>query len=960
MKKIVNFILGVILAGHVIGQSDECASAPTLTVGASCSNTNWTVPQTYTNSSIAYPGCVAGNYRDGWYSFVATSTFTTVRVENFDRQMGMAVYSACNAANLVSCADAVTGQGVETSTFTTTVGTTYRVRIIRTNNNGGNDMTGTICVYNAPPPPANDNCSGATVLTHEANGSCTMVTSTVANATSSGIANCTGTADDDVWFRFTATGPIAVINRTTTGSWDSGIEIFASTGAAPGSCIGASLGCQDPEGSFTINSLVTGMNYYVRVYSWGSGVTPSNPAFTICVTSPTPPPAGSVIMTNGSTSACSGTFYDPGSIGNYANNQNTTFTICPSTAGAKLKLVFSSFSTESSLDFLEIFDGNSTAATLIGTYSGATNPGTIQASAGNSSGCLTFRFTSDFSSVYAGWVAAISCVIPCQTITTSITSVTPAPGPGGIIRLCQGQSLTATGTGTFSSSGAGATYSWNFGNGATASGNSTTYTYPAVGSYYLNLVATDANGCTNTNYNNQVVQVSTTPSITTSATPATLCTNQTSALNANVAMTTYSVNCTPPVSGTTFLPDGDGVSYETSITTNCYNPAATVTAPSDITNVCLTMEHSYLGDLQIELICPTGQTMILKSYDQDGSNTYLGSPIDDVTSGPGTGRTYCFTPSATVFLVDGTTSSAGSPSGNSVVAGDYKPLDGFSNMIGCPLNGSWTIRVTDNLNLDDGYIFNWDVNFSSGIISVPSYTPTIVSQGWVAQTTLTSTGTTTANVVPTNQGTPCFTYRVTDNFGCTYNSPQCITVNCGASLPIGLIRFEASAIDNTAVELNWETSSEQDNDYFVIERSADGFDGWEDILQVDGAGNSETPRTYSAIDEFPLDGISYYRLKQVDFNGQQRIHDTESVLIDNSGASELVIFPNPATDLLTIKGDLVSLSTFELLNPMGQNVRLNVHSYKQDDGSMVLDVSTLKAGVYLVKNGAEVYSFIKQ
>lgn len=960
MKKIVNFILGVILAGHVIGQSDECASAPTLTVGASCSNTNWTVPQTYTNSSIAYPGCVAGNYRDGWYSFVATSTFTTVRVENFDRQMGMAVYSACNAANLVSCADAVTGQGVETSTFTTTVGTTYRVRIIRTNNNGGNDMTGTICVYNAPPPPANDNCSGATVLTHEANGSCTMVTSTVANATSSGIANCTGTADDDVWFRFTATGPIAVINRTTTGSWDSGIEIFASTGAAPGSCIGASLGCQDPEGSFTINSLVTGMNYYVRVYSWGSGVTPSNPAFTICVTSPTPPPAGSVIMTNGSTSACSGTFYDPGSIGNYANNQNTTFTICPSTAGAKLKLVFSSFSTESSLDFLEIFDGNSTAATLIGTYSGATNPGTIQASAGNSSGCLTFRFTSDFSSVYAGWVAAISCVIPCQTITTNITSVTPAPGPGGIIRLCQGQSLTATGTGTFSSSGAGATYSWNFGNGATASGNSTTYTYPAVGSYYLNLVATDANGCTNTNYNNQVVQVSTTPSITTSATPATLCTNQTSALNANVAMTTYSVNCTPPVSGTTFLPDGDGVSYETSITTNCYNPAATVTAPSDITNVCLTMEHSYLGDLQIELICPTGQTMILKSYDQDGSNTYLGSPIDDVTSGPGTGRTYCFTPSATVFLVDGTTSSAGSPSGNSVVAGDYKPLDGFSNMIGCPLNGSWTIRVTDNLNLDDGYIFNWDVNFSSGIISVPSYTPTIVSQGWVAQTTLTSTGTTTANVVPTNQGTPCFTYRVTDNFGCTYNSPQCITVNCGVSLPIGLIRFEASAIDNTAVELNWETSSEQDNDYFVIERSADGFDGWEDILQVDGAGNSETPRTYSAIDEFPLDGISYYRLKQVDFNGQQRIHDTESVLIDNSRASELVIFPNPATDLLTIKGDLVLLSTFELLNPMGQNVRLNVHSYKQDDGSMVLDVSTLKAGVYLVKNGAEVYSFIKQ
>ncbi|WP_300667060.1 PKD domain-containing protein [Fluviicola sp.] len=942
---------------NVWSQTDECASAPGLTVGSSCSTTNWTVPQTFTNSAIAYPACAAGNYRDGWYSFIATSTTTTVRVENFDRQMAMAVYSGCSAANLVACADAVGTQGVETATFTTTVGTTYRVRIIRTNNNGGNDMTGNICVYSTPPAPANDNCATATVITQS--GSCTPTSGTVAGATNSGIASCTGTTDDDVWYTFTATATSATITRTTgTGSsWDSGVEIFASTGAAPGSCIGASLGCQDAESDFLVSGLTVGLNYYVRMYTWSSAFTPSNPAFTICVTGP---PAGSIYMpSSGSVSACSGTFYDSGGPGDYTNSDTRVFTICPSTAGAKLKLVFSAFQTES-VDLLEIFDGNSTAAPSLGTYSGATGPGTVQATSSNSSGCLTFRFTSDFSLVYSGWVAAISCVIPCQTITTNITSVTPAPGPGGIIRLCQGQSLTATGTGNFSSSGAGATYSWNFGNGVTASGNSTTYTYPAVGSYYLNLVATDANGCTNTNYNNQVVQVSTTPSITTSATPSTLCTNQSSALNANVAMTTYSVNCTPPVSGTTFLPDGSGVSYQTSITANCYNPAATVTSVNDISNVCLTMEHSYLGDLQIELICPTGQTMILKSYAQDGLGTYLGAPIDDVTSGPGTGRTYCFTPTATVFLVDGATSSAGSPAGNSVVAGDYKPLSGFSSMIGCPLNGSWTIRVTDNLNADDGYIFNWDVNFSSGIIAVPSYTPTIVSQGWVAQTTLTSTGATTANVVPTNQGVPCFTYSVTDNFGCTYTAPQCITVNCGASLPIGLVSFDASAVENTSVQLNWETSSEQDNDYFVIERSADGFDGWEDILQVDGAGNSETPKEYTATDEFPLDGVSYYRLKQVDFNGQQRIHETESVFIDNSEISELILFPNPATDLLTIKGDLVSLSTFELLNPMGQNVRLNVHSYKQDDGTMVLDVSTLKTGVYLVKNGAKVYSFVKQ
>jgi hypothetical protein len=110
----------------------------------------------------------------------------------------------------------------------------------------------------------------------------------------------------------------------------------------------------------------------------------------------------------------------------------------------------------------------------------------------------------------------------------------------------------------------------------------------------------------------------------------------------------------------------------------------------------------------------------------------------------------------------------------------------------------------------------------------------------------------------------------------------------------------------------------------------------------------------------PLNGVSYYRLKQIDFNGQERIHDMQSVYIDVAGSSDLVIFPNPATDLVTIKGDLVSLSTFQLLNAMGQDIRLNVSSYKQGDGSLVLDVSSLRSGVYMIKNGSKVYSLIKK
>lgn len=974
MKKIVYILLGLAFSSSVLAQSDGCTGVPSITVGASCSTTNYSLPGGYGNASVL-SSCNSTNQDDGWYSFSATSAITqiTVTAASGTENIAVAVWTSCGGGTQVSCGNASSGGSV-TINAPTTSGTTYYVQLHRQSGGNNAGMNGTICLV-AVTPPANDNCAGATSLTQQANGSCTTTSSTVAGATSSGIANCTGTADDDVWFSFTATETTAIINRTTSGSWDSGIEIFASTGAAPGSCIGASLGCQDAESSFTVNGLTVGMNYYVRVYSWSSSFTPSNPAFTICITSPAPLPAGSVVMANGSVSACSGNFYDPGGLGDYSNSQDYTLTICPSTAGAKLRAIFSSFATESCCDNLTIYDGNSTAAPSLGTFAGTTSPGTVQASASNASGCLTFVWHADGSTVNTGWLAALSCILPCQTITSNWVSSNEAPMGDGIIRICQGQSINLVGSGTFGTSGAGATYAWNMGNGVTVSGANINYTYPAVGSYLANLVITDPNGCTNTNSINRNIQVSTTPTISTSASPSTLCTNQTSALTANVTMTPYTVNCTPPVSGTTFLPDGSGVSYTTSITTNCYSPGSTVTTASDITNICLNMEHSYSGDLSMTITCPNGQSTGLITYSSGTGSANLGTPwatstVDgsSTTTTPGVGANYCFSSTASTTWASSPVTGGTFVSGNGpgtytdsyIPAGTYLPMQTFNNLVGCPLNGNWTITVTDNISSDNGYIFNWDINFNAALVTAASFTPTIVSQGWVAATTLSSTGATTANVTPTNQGTPCFNYSVTDNFGCTYTQPQCITVNCGTSMPVGLVSFEATALNNNVVRLNWETSSEQNNDYFVIERSVSGEDGWEAIATVDGAGNSETPKDYTDVDNMPLNGISYYRLRQVDFNGQERVHEMESVYIDAVGMGDLVIFPNPATGLVTLKGDIVSLSTFKLLNAMGQDIRMNVSSYKQGDGSLVLDVSSLRAGVYIVKNGSKVYSLVKQ
>jgi hypothetical protein len=129
----------------------------------------------------------------------------------------------------------------------------------------------------------------------------------------------------------------------------------------------------------------------------------------------------------GNVSTCSGNFYDAqGSGTNYTNNQNITTTFC-SSSGNCIRVAFTAFSTESGYDFLYVYDGPNTSSTLLGTFSGSTLPGTFT----SSTGCLTFRFTSDGSTVSSGWAATISCVA-CPAwngnINTSTQNIT-CPGP---------------------------------------------------------------------------------------------------------------------------------------------------------------------------------------------------------------------------------------------------------------------------------------------------------------------------------------------------------------------------------------------------------------------------------------------------------------------------------------------------------------------------------------------------
>lgn len=370
----------------------------------------------------------------------------------------------------------------------------------------------------------------------------------------------------------------------------------------------------------------------------------------------------------------------------------------------------------------------------------------------------------------------------CQLIQAQLVNSFPV-AVNNTIKICQGETVAFTGSGTFENSSAGATYEWFFGDGSSASGTSVTHVYPIQGVYIVDLVITDSSGCNNTNRIDLAVQVSTTPIFAgTNANPAQICLGETSVLTGVATPVPGIYECAPPVSDTTFLPDGSGVSYTTSIEVECFAPTTTLSDPSQLESVCINMEHSYLGDLQISISCPNGQTAILKPY-PGGAGTYLGGANDDNSLAMGEGETYCFSMSAawgTILQENalGNWVTAGSnPPNNSMTPGTYQPEQSFNNLVGCPLNGDWTITVTDNLSIDNGYIFWWGINFDPALLPGNySFLPQFVSESWNASPDISGGGGNQIQVTPSTGGNHCYTFTVTDDFNCTYDTTICIVV----------------------------------------------------------------------------------------------------------------------------------------------------------------------------------------
>lgn len=349
--------------------------------------------------------------------------------------------------------------------------------------------------------------------------------------------------------------------------------------------------------------------------------------------------------------------------------------------------------------------------------------------------------------------------------------------------------------------------------------------YQKTGCYDLTLDIVDANGCGTDIYTSIKVRTSANP-IKTIFTLADICNNESRMVNMgysgeNATLTLREIENNETVSKTfeaiTYIPDGCSCTtpnyFEAPVTFTEFPNTSRINNARDICSICINMEHTFMGDIYITIVCPTGQEAILKyghavqcgpeglprtapdvdewgrpisGGGQDGSGTHLGwsarpdgGQCSEAWANPyGLGLDYCFSRNGDYTLVTGDdpsviTALERNPAGNYYLASSnatitsndpvwgieallgpgnttlpacqpyvdasgvshpfsqtpnlsssttrkpsnheaktdyYLPFSDFRELIGCPLNGTWKVRVYDTYNIDNGWIFNWSMD----------------------------------------------------------------------------------------------------------------------------------------------------------------------------------------------------------------------------------------------------------
>ncbi|UKN00123.1 T9SS type A sorting domain-containing protein [Paracrocinitomix mangrovi] len=162
-------------------------------------------------------------------------------------------------------------------------------------------------------------------------------------------------------------------------------------------------------------------------------------------------------------------------------------------------------------------------------------------------------------------------------------------------------------------------------------------------------------------------------------------------------------------------------------------------------------------------------------------------------------------------------------------------------------------------------------------------------------------------------------------------------ITLGSTLPVELTTFTAKCEGGSAI-VNWSTASERDCDYFVIEKSTNA-ENWSFVAKIQGNGTSSTAHNYAYQDNNLENEITYYRLKQIDLNGNKSTSDIvsiESCEINN----QLMLYPNPASNQinLNVKANKDQQITIHILDLNGKTVAVQ-QGVSLFEGNNVVDMN---------------------
>jgi PKD repeat protein len=516
-----------------------------------------------------------------------------------------------------------------------------------------------------------------------------------------------------------------------------------------------------------------------------------------------------MISDGGTVTTCGDVFYDDqvgaaGDGGPYTDN-DYILTLCPDEPGTAVSVTFLGFDVQTNpnpnnSDVLYVFDGETTGAPMVGAGSGNLfEDMTITASINNPTGCLTFQFVCNngASGGDIGWAADISCVTPCTYPASafSLTDPDPFDNINPSVGVCPLQDVSFDGSASTADGVPLADWIWNWGDGNVETTNSplATHNYEEPGEYLVTLVVEDENQCNSVNLEPYQVLVSTIP-IFNASFSSPLCTGSPGFLDGNpVQSITWTALPPLAVSESEPLPDATGIPFTSELFIDFFDPDQVLEDCDDLMSFSAIIEHSFIGDLTMWITCPDGTEVLIMDngasggVDPSGCNNPdlggndLGEPVYGDGGGspiPGVGYEYSWSTEGEYVLDD--PDNPNLDGFNAVPAGLYATCGDICDLVGCPLNGIWEFNILDQWAADNGFLFEWGIDFNPAIVpGVTTFTPTIGanmdSSYWQVSTSTYGVETIDAQADYVDlmfdlPGSYPFTYTVTNNFSCSWDT----------------------------------------------------------------------------------------------------------------------------------------------------------------------------------------------